>query len=141
MREQFHPVYGPRGTSPVKIPEMTDRDFEQFVYRQILRDLATPGISPSDCSVNLTPRSADQGRDIVIRNFGGDSLLGFPLDATEISTILVECKLCGGSRLAFEHVAANLLQVERDARSAFLLVTNATLTPRGLCLVQRRLRS
>jgi hypothetical protein len=134
MREKFHAKYGPRPARLLSLPPISDREFEQLVYDAILRNVIDRGIR--DCPVNLTPKSADMGRDIAIPKYTGGRLLGFTYSTVQARKILVECKLVGNERLKFEHVAANALQLQGVGPANFLLVTNGTLTPKTLALIQ-----
>lgn len=136
MRETFHERYGPRRIGYVSLPGFTDRGFEQFVFDALLQSLAAQDVDFGKCRIDLTPKSADRGRDVTISNFSAGALLGFRYPQAQPQTIIVECKLVGGQRLSFEHVAANVLQLESSGPATFLLVTNATLTPRALTLIQ-----
>ena len=135
MRETFHEKYRPRRGGYVSLPGFTDRGFEQFVFDALLQSLAAQDVDFGRCRVDLTPKSADRGRDVTITNFTAGALLGFRYPQPQPQTIIVECKLVGGQRLSFEHVAANVLQLENSGPATFLLVTNATLTPRALTLI------
>jgi len=136
MREVFHRRYGPRRSGHLSLPGFSERGFEHFVFDEILRSVAAqPASVQAQSHVDLTPRSADRGRDVVISNFGGRELLGFRYPEPP-TMVITECKLTGRQRLSFEHVAANLLQLQEGERVVFLLVTNASLTPRSLSLMQ-----
>jgi hypothetical protein len=136
MRETFHGKYRARNSGYVHLPGFSDRGFEQFVFDALLQSLAGQDVDFGACRVDLTPRSADRGRDVTITNFTASALLGFQFSQPQSQTIIVECKLVGGQRLNFEHVAANVLQLESSGPATFLLVTNASLTPRALTLIQ-----
>jgi len=135
MREIFLPEYGPRRSGHLALPGLSERSFEHLVFDEISRSV---GADPSNlkCRVLLTPRSADRGKDVVVANFAGRALLGFQYPAAPPSTVVAECKLTRKQRLTFEHVAANLLQLQEAQRGTFLLITNASLTPRSLWLIQ-----
>jgi hypothetical protein len=135
MREIFHPRYEPRRPGHLVLPGLSERQFEHLVFDEISRSV---GADPSNSKtqVRLTPRSADRGKDVVVTNLAGRALLGFQYSDAPPSTVVVECKLTRKQRLAFEHVAGNLLQLQQAKRGTFLLITNASLTPRSLWLIQ-----
>lgn len=139
MRERFllPGEGGPR--APVAVIEGNDRAFEVAVFNAIKQELDAVGGEREALNATLTPRSADRGRDIVVRDFRGGRFLGFDLSETEAPrSIYVECKLSGKDRLSLDHVAANVLQLEFSPQDVFLLVTNASLTPRALSAILRQ---
>jgi len=136
MREVFHPKYEAQRSGHLNLTGFSERGFEHFVFDEVLRSVAAqPPKVAARCHVDLTPRSADRGRDVVVTSFAGDTLLGFRYSAPP-ATVVAECKLVSKQRLGFEHVAANLLQLQEQPNAVFLLVTNASLTPRALALIQ-----
>jgi len=136
MREVFHHKYGPRSSGHLSLTGFSERGFEHFVFDEVLRSAAKQHSNASArCHVDLTPRSADRGRDVVVSGFSGQALLGFSYPEPP-SIVVAECKLVRKQRLSFDHVAANILQLQDRQRAVFLLVTNASLTPRSLSLVQ-----
>lgn len=137
MREIFHQQYGPRSAGHLTLAGLSERRFEHLVFDEISRSVRANASTHPDCRIELTPRSADRGRDVVVANFGGRALLGFHYP-TAPSIVVAECKLTRKPRLTFEHVAANLLQFEEAEGGVFLLITNASLTPRSLWLIQEQ---
>lgn len=136
MRERFLPKYRPVVADHIALNEVDDRAFEQIVYKQLSEAVAKDADSNPRGRVALTPRSADRGRDVVVGNLEATRLLGFSLYDPGSKTVLVECKRVGGRRLNIDHVASNILQIENSGQTCFLLVTNATLTPRSIALLQ-----
>ncbi len=135
MREVFHPQYRPPQAAHVTLAGFDDRRFEQFVFDEVNGSVARQAREiEAACVVTLTQRAGDEGRDVVVRNFHGDALLGFRYEAPP-GEIIIECKFVSGHRLSLEHVSANLVQL-KETSSVFLLVTNATLTPKSLSLIQ-----
>lgn len=133
MRERFHPKYRRRGPRHVHLRGLSDREFEHLVSDALARSSAYNQPKNVTSSTVPTRRSGDQGRDIVITEFHGRNLLGFKYRDPP-GTIIVECKLASRPRLPFEHISANLLQLRQEQCSAFMLVTNSTLTPRSIAL-------
>jgi hypothetical protein len=134
MRERFLQKYRPISDGYVTLGHSDDRAFEQSTYRALLE--AVEAEAGRAARVTLTPRSSDRGRDIVISNLNSSRLLGFSLFDGNSKTVFVECKRVGGRRLDVDHVASNILQINNSDADYFLLVTNATLTPRSISLLQ-----
>ena len=135
MKERFLLPEDAGVPAPLTLTEPTDRTFEIAVFEAVKRDVRNLGGPARD--LRLTPRSADRGRDIVVEGFEGSGLLGVRLPTGPGSrSIYVECKLSSRRRLTLEHVAANVLQLEPETGSIFLLVTNSTLTPRALSKIK-----
>ena len=141
MREKF--LLPSDASHPPIIPlaEVSDRAFEIAVFeaaKVIVSELEDAGQS---AKVELTAPSADRGRDVEIRNYTPSTLFNIELgDGGVPKQIIIECKLTSKPRLTLEHVAANVLQIEHVPNGVFVLVTNATLTPRAACVIERQCR-
>lgn len=141
MKERFllpndvsHPPSQPLG-------EISDRAFEIAVFEAAKASVVEAMGAEQAARVELTPPSADRGRDVVIRGYTPAELFNLELgDEGVPKQVFVECKLTNKKRLTLEHVAANILQIEPVPNSVFLLVTNGTLTPRAASIIERQCR-
>jgi hypothetical protein len=139
VKERFLFPEGADLPSPRAVAVANDRAFEVAVLGAVRQELAAGAAGPAGARASLTPQSADRGRDIVVQGFSADRLLAMDLaaDAPERS-VYIECKLSGRRRLTLDHAAANVLQLEPESGSLFLLVTNSTLTPRTISTIVRQ---
>lgn len=141
MKERF--LFPSDAIPPSSLPirEISDRAFEIAVFEAAKREITKAGVAEPTTKVELTPPSADRGRDVIIHNYSPANFFGLDLGRDGIrKTLFVECKLTGKRRLTLEHVAANVLQIEPKEGSIFVLITNATLTPRATCIIERQCR-
>lgn len=139
MKEHFLFPEGVVTPNSVDISEISDRAFEIAVYDAINTAIRGEASLAEPPKVELTKKSADRGRDILVRDYPLDSIFGLKFKQSRSKrTVVVECKLTSRKRLTLDHVAANVLQLEKEPGSVFLLVTNATLTPRAANLIGRR---
>ena len=139
MRERFIFPKGAEPLLPRTVTVSNDRAFEVAVLGAVRDSVVGLGAEGGMPEISLTPKAADRGRDIVVRDYPGDELLGLSIEpVSRKKSVYIECKLSGRRRLTLDHTAANVLQLEHEPDSIFLLVTNATLTPRALCTITRQ---
>jgi len=140
VRERF--LFPARDTSiaSAALDEISDRAFEIAVFEAAKQELQDNAAGGGDASAELTPRSADRGRDIIVRTYKGSSFFTLALDDQSERNLYLECKLSSKARLSLDHVAANIMQIEPEENSVFLLVTNSTLTPRALHVIETQCR-
>lgn len=139
MKERFVFPEGAESPLPLAVAVRNDRAFEVAVLGALRQAVAAGAAAQPPPEILLTPQAADRGRDIVVRGYRGRSLLAIDLGQQwAAGSIYVECKLSGRRRLTLDHAAANVLQLEREPGSIFLLVTNSTLTPRALATIDRQ---
>ena len=123
----------------VPLRDVSDRAFEIAVFETAKAAIAKIDGDDHQAKAELTPPSADRGRDVVISDYKPSHLFGIELGkAGTPKKLFIECKMTSKKRLTLEHVAANVLQIEPEPDSVFMLVTNATLTPRAACVIERQ---
>ncbi|WP_350333161.1 ATP-binding protein [Coralliovum pocilloporae] len=105
----------------------THNEFERLIYRYIQQSLA---IARDKVTIELTPRKHDKGKDIIVEAIDVDFCLfgiNFPASRTGIR-LYVECKTTTAERLD-ESFLSDMSQHHYQEASAYILVTNGTITP------------
>lgn len=141
MKEKF--LLPSDASQPPTLPlrEVGDRAFEIAVFEAAKREVAEQNDEERPARVELTSPSADRGRDVVVSGYKPSRLFQIELGHEgSPKKVFIECKLTTKRRLTLEHVAANVLQIEPEPNSVFLLVTNSTLTPRAARVIERQCR-
>jgi hypothetical protein len=97
-------------------------------------------IRNTQARINLTPHSNDNGHDIYVKGYREKDILGIPLQSQLEKDILIECKYSKHTRIPLSHISSNIIQTRPKKLTHYILVTNATLTPKTIHSIMMHIR-
>lgn len=90
-------------------------------------------------TIEPTPMTNDQGKDIIVRSPVSFSLFGkrFRIKSGKEMTIYLEIKSSHQKSVSLDHFAKNILAANRGKIDYFVLITNSTVVPYSYCELDR----
>lgn len=129
MLSQRYYITEPTNNEHWPMGDFTGHDFENWIYDLLVRELNTR--LEETVTIELTPGSRDDGKDIVITS-GIDlenifNLNFFLRERPEIK-IYFECKCSDEYNISYDSVLSKVSKVKNDNIQYYILVTNKTIT-------------
>lgn len=118
---------------------LSDYNFEEIIYGILASDYS---FKRDSIKVSQTRKSADGGKDIIIRSKIDFTLFGLPItkEGKDEITVYLECKSTTKSRVRLDSFGKNYLQTRKENIDYFVLITNGTISPNSFHLTYNAFR-
>lgn len=129
MLSQRYYITEPTNNERWPMDNFTGHDFENWIYDLLIRELNT--LLEENVTIELTPGSRDDGKDIVITSeidlVNIFNLNFFLRDRSRIK-IYFECKCSDEYNISYDSILSKVSKVKKDDIQYYILVTNKTIT-------------
>ena len=111
--------------------------FEDYIYGVVHNWCKTN--YKGHCKIFQTPGSNDNGKDIILESdcsLNGFLGMSFQKQVKKVLKIYIECKSSDSNKIPYNSLAGNIKLSELDNITHYVLVTNTTITPYTLFMLQ-----